>query len=152
MIKKQREDFLKNKHEYLVGEQNYKEVVFEYNKKILERERQLKELQKKINRETKAYHVQRTRKANHFEREKMIQKLTTIDTQAKQTKEDRLNYMASRKYMVQKLRKDLERMKGGLTTMDEIEKKYAYLHDDKEFQVMMQEIRKEIHPGKLDLT
>lgn len=109
----------------------------------------MKELQKKISRETKAYNVQRTRKANVFERNKMIEKLNYIDDRAKKSIEDRSNYMESRKYMVQKLKKDLDRMRDGLITMDEIEKKYAYLHNDKEFQVMMQEIRKEIHPGTL---
>ena len=131
----------------MVGELNYKEVVFEYNKKILERKKELRELQKKINRESKAYHVERTRKANMLERQKMIEKLTTIDNRAKQVKEDRQDYMASRKYMIQKLKKDLEKMKAGLLTMDEIEKRYAFLHDDKEFQGMMIDIRKEIHPG-----
>jgi hypothetical protein len=147
-IKKQREDFLSNKHEYLVGEQNYKEVVFEYNKKILDRKKELREMQMKINRESKAYHVERTRKQNKLERQKMIDKLTYIDNRAKQVKEDRTDYMASRKYMVQKLKKDLEKMKAGLLTMDDVEKRYAYLHNDKEFQVMMLEIRKEIHPGR----
>lgn len=104
-------------------------------------------MQKRINRETKAYHVERTRKANQFERQRMVEKLNAIDTRAKQVKEDRMDYMASRKYMMQKLKKDLERMKSGLTDIDEIEKKYAFLHNDKEFQLMMMEMRKEIHPG-----
>lgn len=139
---------MSTKHEVMVGELNYKDVVFEYNKKIVERKKELKELQKKINRETKAYHVERTRKANMLERQKMIEKLTSIDNRAKQVKEDRQDYMASRKYMIQKLKKDLEKMKAGLMTMDDIEKRYAFLHDDKEFQAMMIEMRKEIHPGK----
>jgi SMC interacting uncharacterized protein involved in chromosome segregation len=148
-IKRQREDILHNKHDYMVGELNYKDVVFEYNKKLLDRKKELREMQKKINRETKAYHVERTRKANQLERQKMIEKLTTIDNRAKQVKEDRMDYMASRKYMVQKLKKDLEKMKAGLLTIDEVEKRYAFLHDDKEFQVMMVEIRKELHPGRV---
>lgn len=129
------------------GEQDYKEVMFEYNKKILEREKQLKDLQKKIDRESKEYHVQRTRKQNNFERKKMISKLNVIDDRAKQVKEDRTDYMESRKFMVQKLKKDLEKMKAGLLHIDDIEKRYAFLHNDKEFQAMMLETKKELHPG-----
>lgn len=125
--------------------------MLEYNKKILERERQLKEQQKKIDRENKAYHVQRTRKQNAFERERMINKLTTIDNKAKHLKEDRSDYMESRKFMVQKLKKDLEKMKAGLLDINEIERKYGFLHNDKEFQLMMIEIKREIHPGRFIL-
>ena len=50
--------------------------------------------------------------------------------------------------MVQKLKKDLENMKAGLMQADDIEKKYNFLHNDKEFQSMMQEVKKEIHPGR----
>lgn len=146
-IKKQKDDIMRDKQQYFMGEQNYKEVVFEYNKKILERERQLKDMQKKITRERKAYHVERVKKANTFERQRMVEKLTFLDSRAKQVKEDRTDFMMSRKFMVQKLKKDLDNMKSGLITMNEIEKKYSYLHDDKEFLSMMQEIRGEIHPG-----
>lgn len=148
LIKKQREDFQQNKHNFLKGEQQYKEIMFEYNKKILEREKQLKEQQKKIDRENKEYHVQRTKKQNAFERERMINKLTTIDNKAKHLKEDRFDYMESRKFMVQKLKKDLEKMKVGMMHITEIEKKYAFLHNDKEFQGMMAEMKKELHPGR----
>jgi hypothetical protein len=122
--------------------------MFEYNKKILEREKQLKEQQKKIDRENKEYHVQRTKKQNAFERERMINKLTLIDNKAKHLKEDRFDYMESRKFMVQKLKKDLEKMKAGMIHITEIEKKYAFLHNDKEFQSMMAEMKKELHPGR----
>jgi hypothetical protein len=136
----------------LKGEQQYKEIVFEYNKKILDRERELREMQKKLDTETKLYHVQRTKKANKFERERMINKLTTIDEKAKNMKDDRLDYIESRKFMVQKLKKDLESMKGGVLTITDIEKKYKFLHNDKEFQSMMSEVKKEIHPGRHDIT
>lgn len=148
-MRKQREDFLQNKHNFLKGEQQYKEIVLEYNKKILEREKQLKEMQRKIDWQTKLYHVQRTRKVNELEREKMINKLTQIDNKAKYMKEDRQDYLASRKFMVQKLKKDLENMKAGLITVEQVEKKYNFLHDDKEFQTMMAEVKKELHPGTL---
>lgn len=138
---------MKNKHDYLVGEQNYKEVVFEYNKKILERERQIKQMQKKIDKETKAYHVKRARKENQITRQKMVDRLNFFDKRAQQVKEDRMDYMASRKHMVQKLKKDLDRMRAGLTSIEEIEQKYSYLYNDAEFQLMMQEIKKELNPG-----
>ena len=77
----------------------------------------------------------------------MISKLNLIDNRAKHLKEDRIGYMESRKFMVQKLKKDLEKMKAGLTTITEVEKKYSFLHNDLEFQTMMQDIKKEIHPG-----
>lgn len=131
------------------GELQYKEVVFEYNKKILERERELREMRKKFDNEAKQYHVLRTRKANEFERQKMINRLMDVDNKAKSMKEDRQDYLLSRKHMMQKLSKDLESMKAGLFTVDQIEKKYKFLHDDKEFQLMMQEIRSEIRPGRL---
>lgn len=79
----------------------------------------------------------------------MITKLNTIDTKAKQVKEDRMDYMHSRKVMVQKLKKDLEGMRVGLMTIEQIEKKYSFLHNDKEFQAMMLETKKDLHPGKL---
>lgn len=82
----------------------------------------------------------------------MIQKLTMIDDRAKHLKEDRSDYIESRKFMVQKLKKDLDKMKAGLTDINEIERKYAFLHNDKDFQIMMQEIKKEIHPGSSVLT
>lgn len=82
----------------------------------------------------------------------MIQKLTMIDDRAKHLKEDRSDYIESRKFMVQKLKKDLDKMKAGLTDIHEIERKYAFLHNDKEFQGMMQEIKKEIHPGNSVMT
>ena len=148
LIKKQREDFQQDKHSFLKGEQQYKEIMFEYNKKILEREKQLREQQKKIDRENKEYHVQRTKKQNAFERERMITKLNIVDNKAKHLKEDRFDYMESRKFMVQKLKKDLEKMKVGLMHITEIEKKYAFLHNDKEFQSMMAEMKKELHPGR----
>lgn len=146
-MRKQREDFLNNKHQFLKGEQQYKEIVFEYNKKILERERQLKEMQKKIDQENKLYHVERTKKVNELERNKMISKLTKIDDKAKYMKEDRQDYIASRRFMVQKLKKDLENMKAGLMQAEDIEKKYHFLHNDVEFQSMMKEVKKELHPG-----
>ena len=74
-----------------------------------------------------------------------------VDDRAKHLKEDRSDYMESRKFMVQKLKKDLEKMKAGLMHIDEIEKKYAFLHNDKDFQLMMSEIKREIHPGSLCL-
>lgn len=131
------------------GEQQYKEIVFEYNKKILVRERELREMQKKLDNEAKLYHVQRTKKANAFERHKMVSKLTTIDNKAKHMKEDRLEYIDSRKLMVQRLKKDLEAMRVGDMTITAIEEKYKYLHNDKEFQTMMAGIKKEIRPCKL---
>ncbi len=151
-MKKQREEFLKNKHEFLRGEQQHKEIVLEYNKKILERERQLKEMQRKIDQQNKLYHVERTKKANEFERKKMVKKLTSMDDRAKHMKEDRQDYLASRKFMVQKLRKDLESMKGGAVTVEEVEKKYKFLHNDKEFQDQMREIKKELNPGSKIFT
>lgn len=93
--------------------------------------------------------MQRTRKQNALEREKMISKLTSIDDRAKHLREDRNDYVESRKFMVQKLKKDLEKMKAGLMDITEIERKYAFLHNDKEFQLMMVEIKREIHPGSL---
>lgn len=82
----------------------------------------------------------------------MIKKLTMVDDRAKHLKEDRSDYMESRKFMVQKLKKDLEKMKAGLMHIDEIEKKYAFLHNDREFQSMMSEIKREIHPGNSHFT
>lgn len=146
-MRKQRDDFLKNKQEFMRGEQQYKEVVFEYNKKILEREKQLKEMQRKIDMKNKLYHVERTRKANEFERQKMVSKITKIDDRAKNMKEDRQDYLASRKFMVQKLKKDLENMKAGLMTSQQIETKYHFLHNDKEFQETMKELKRELNPG-----
>lgn len=143
-IKKQREDFLKNKHNFMKGEQQYKDVIFEYNRKILERERELKNMQKKIDQEIKLYHVERTRKANDFERQKMINKLMDIDNRANMMKSDRTDYLLSRKVMVQKLKKDLEEMKAGVIDIDQIEKKYHFLHDDKEFQRTMMEVKKDM--------
>ena len=105
-------------------------------------------MQRKIDQQNKLYHVERTKKVNELERNKMISKLTKIDDKAKFMKEDRQDYIASRKYMVQKLKKDLENMKAGLMQADDIEKKYNFLHNDKEFQSMMQEVKKEIHPGR----
>ena len=150
MIKKQREEFEQNKQNFFKGEQQYKEIMFEYNKKILDREKEIKELQKKIDRENKQYHVERTRKKNLFDRKKMITKLNVIDDRARKVKEDRTDYMESRKFMVQKLKKDLEIMKAGNLNIQEVEKKYAFLHNDKEFQEMMLETKKELHPGSVD--
>lgn len=109
----------------------------------------MKEQQKKIDRENKAYHVQRIRKQNDFARERMINKLNSIDNRAKHLRDDRNDYMESRKFMVQKLKTDLEKMRAGLMHIDEIEKKYAFLHNDKEFQGMMSDVRREIHPGSV---
>lgn len=97
--------------------------------------------------ERKAYHVERTKKANQLERQRLVERLNSVDFRAKQVKDDRLDFMASRKLMVLKLKKDLERMRVGLVSMHEIENKYAFLHDDKEFLAMMHEIKNEIHPG-----
>ncbi len=80
----------------------------------------------------------------------MINKLNLIDNRAKNLRDDRQEYMESRKFMVQKLKKDLEKMKAGLIHISEIEKKYAFLHNDKEFQFMMNEVRREIHPGNIE--
>lgn len=148
-MKKQREDLLNNKHSFLKGEQQYKEVVFEYNKKILDRERHLRDLKKKIDNETKMYHVTRTRKANEFQRANMVNKLESINTKAKTMKEDRQDYLESRKFMVQKLKKDLDEMKAGMVSAQKIEQKYGFLHNDQEFQKMMGEVKKELHPGRL---
>lgn len=109
----------------------------------------MKEQQRKIDRENKAYHVQRIRKQNDFARERMINKLNSIDTRAKHLRDDRNDCMESRKFMVHKLKNDLEKMKGGLIHIDEIEKKYAFLHNDKEFQIMMSDVRREINPGSI---
>lgn len=79
----------------------------------------------------------------------MINKLNFIDNRAKHLRDDRQDYMESRKFMVQKLKKDLEKMKAGLMHITEIEKKYAFLHNDQDFQIMMSEVRREIHPGSL---
>lgn len=142
-MRKQRQDFMENKHKFYRGEQQYKEIVFEYNKKILVREKQLKEMQKKIAEENKLYHVQRIKKANDFERAKMVSKLESVDMRAKSMKEDREEYLETRKFMVQKLRKDLEEMKHGMMDAQALEKKYAFLHDDQEFKRMMEELKKE---------
>lgn len=142
-MRKQRQDFMENKHKFYRGEQQYKEIVFEYNKKILLREKQLKEMQKTIAEENKLYHVQRTKKANDFERAKMVSKLESVDMKAKSMKEDREEYLETRKFMVQKLRKDLEEMKHGMIDSQALEKKYAFLHDDQEFKRMMEELKKE---------
>lgn len=79
----------------------------------------------------------------------MINKLNLIDNRAKHLRDDRFDYMESRKFMVQKLKKDLEKMKIGLIHIDDIEKKYAFLHNDVEFQSMMKDVRREIHPGSI---
>jgi hypothetical protein len=152
-MRKQREDFMENKHKFFKGEQQYKEVVFEYNKKILVREKQLKEMQRKIAEENKLYHVKRTKKANAFEMAKMVSKLESIDQKAKSMKEDREEYLESRKFMVQKLRKDLDEMKHGLLDAQTLEKKYAFLHDEHEFKRIMEEVKHErMELGKLILT
>lgn len=148
-IRKQREDFLNNKHNFLKGEQQFKEVVFEYNKKILEREREIKEIQKKAVRENRLYHLKRVQKANDFKMQKRVKKLEEVDKRAQHMKEDRQDYLESRKIMVQKLKKDLEEMKSGLISPQNIESKYAFLHDDQEFQRMMKEVRKEANPGRI---
>lgn len=122
--------------------------MYEYNKKIMERESEIKKLQRKIDTETKLYHVNRTKKANQFERAKMLAKLEEIDGKAKNMKEDRLDYAESRKFMVQKLKKDLEFMKAGGLGINAVEKKYEFLRNDKEFQKMMMEVKKELHPGR----
>lgn len=147
LIKKQREDFESNKTNFFKGETHYREVLLEYNKKVLERERDLKDLQRKIDKENKNYNVQRTRKKNIFDREQKVEQLTYIDNKAQEAKENRTDYMESRKLMVQNLKKDLEKFKVGLLSYQEIEKRYAFLHNDREFKTMIEETKKQIHSG-----
>lgn len=144
LIKKQREDFIATKHMCLMDEQQFKETVLAYNMKVLEREKEIKGLQKKINNENKIYHLERTKKANKLEMDNKIKKIKEVEDRALHMKMDRNEYQISRHHMMQKLKKDLEAMKCGSLKIEDIEKKYHFLHNDKEFQTMMIEIKKEI--------
>jgi hypothetical protein len=155
LIKKQREDFIATKHMCLMDEQQFKETVLAYNMKVLEREKEIKGLQKKINNENKVYHLQRTKKANMLEMENKIRKIKEVEDRALHMKMDRNEYQISRHHMMQKLKKDLEAMRSGNMKIQDIEKKYHFLHNDKEFQAMMIEIKKEIKEldrSKIDLN
>ena len=144
-MKKQREEFLQNKQSFFKGELQYKEIVFEYNRKIMEKEKQLRMMRKKLDLETKNFHVKRTKKANEFKRRVMIDKLTKVDARAKYLKEDRSDFQVSRQLMVQKLKKDLELMRAGLTNINKIESDYHFLRNDQEFQSIMKELKSSLH-------
>lgn len=116
---------------------------------MIEREKELKDLQRNIDKENKIYNVHRTRKKNVFDREQLVTQLNYIDHMAQQKKDNRTDYVESRKLMIQNLNKDLEKLKGGLISIHEIEKKYAYLHNDQEFKHMLAETKKQIHAGNI---
>lgn len=140
---------LKNKTDFFRGETNLKEVQHEYNRKVIEREKHLKTMEKKIDENNKLSHVHRTRKQNVFELEQNANRLRFIDNKAAAAKNDRQEYFESRKVMMNALNQDIERFKSGKITFEEIEKKYAYLHDDNEFRAIVQATKKHVHAGRI---
>lgn len=145
-IKNIRDKRLEVKREVMQGEQKYKELNYDYNKKIVEREKQLRDLEKKLDEMNKLYTVARTKKANEVLKAQQVAKFEYTDTKARNRKAYMKDALESRKLMMQKLKKDLGEMKAGLISPKQLEKKYQYVHDEDLFEKEMSNLQKEIHP------
>lgn len=145
-LKKKKEEMMKDKIESIKKEQN--EKLQRYNETIMrvQREKELKNIEKKFDRERKLFNVERISKAKEYEREVMVKKLNEVDHKISKIKEDRELAFKNREVLRKQLNKDLHLMRDGLISEEVIRSKYSGIHDEEVFEGMIANIKKEMGP------
>lgn len=145
-LKKKKEEMMKEKIETIKKEQN--EKLQRYNETIMrvQREKELKNLEKKFDRERKLFNVERIGKAKEYEREVMVKKLNEVDHKFSRIKEDRELAFKNREVLRKQLNKDLHLMRDGLISEEVIRSKYSGIHDEEVFEGMIADMKKEMGP------
>jgi hypothetical protein len=145
-IKKKMEMNMKERIEALRKEQQEKEQKHQDLVNKMLREKQLKHIEKKLERERKLLNVERTNKAKTYEAQVMAKKIQADEIKAAKIKEDRENASKNRELMRKQLHKDLLLFREGNLGEDFIKAKYAGLHDDDVFDHILENAKKENAP------
>lgn len=145
-IKKKMEYNMKERIEALKKEQQEKEQKHQDLVNKMLREKQLKHIEKKLERERKLLNVERTTKARTYEAEVMAKRIQADEEKAAKIKEGRENAHKARELMRKQLQKDLLLFREGALGEEFIKNKYAGLHDDDVFDSILDNAKKENAP------
>lgn len=145
-IKKKMESNIKERIEALRKEQQEKEHKHQDMVNKMLREKQLRQIEKKLERERKLLNVERTSKARVYEAQVMAKKIKEDELKAAKIKEDRENAAKNRELMRKQLQKDLLLFREGAIAEEYIKQKYQGLHEDSVFDTILDNAKKESAP------
>lgn len=145
-IKKKMETNIKDRIEALRKEQQEKEQKHQDMVNKMLREKQLRQIEKKLERDRKLLNVERTSKARVYEAEVMAKKIKEDELKAAKIKEDRENAAKNRELMRKQLQKDLLLFREGAIAEEYIKQKYQGLHEDSVFDTILDNAKKENAP------
>lgn len=112
----------------------------------LQREKELKALEKNLEKEKKQYNVERTAKAKEYQKKAMLESIKEKEEKVSRIKEDRDNALKNREIMRKMLVKELLAMRDGKLSEEYIREKYGGIHDDEVFEDMIMEMKKQVAP------